>query len=234
MLLPVMVCYLHSLKCMQQTAPITADFAFCWEDKKCDKPCSNRERKLLFCWRAMLDKDARTPRFCDPCEYRLKWVRGEYTVDAFVKKYNRRSRARDVKKVLVIDDDPHILYALEDTVTHLGFECVSACDAEDGLVLARGIRPDLIVTDIILPKFDGFELCRRLQINPATSGIPVIIVTARDRKKDAQDGLELGARAFLRKPFRSSELSDHIQTALLESGPARPLQPFPPVAERSQ
>lgn len=210
-----MVCYLHISSFMEECA----DFAFCWEDKKCDKPCSTRERKVLFCWRATLDNDPRTPRFCDPCEYRLKWVRGEYTVEAFVKKYNRRSRPRDVRKVLVIDDDPHILFALEDTVRHLGFESVSACDAEDGLVLARGIQPDLIVTDVILPKFDGFELCRRLRDDPATSGIPVIIVTARDRKKDAQEGLELGARAFLVKPFRSSELSGHIQTALQETAP---------------
>jgi CheY-like chemotaxis protein len=210
-----MVCDLHISPGMEECA----DFAFCWEEKKCDKPCSTRERKVLFCWRATLDNDPRTARFCDPCEYRLKWVRGEYTVDAFVKKYNRRSHPRDVQKVLVIDDDPHILFALEDTVRHLGFECVSACDAEDGLVLARGIQPDLIVTDVILPKFDGFELCRRLRDDPATSRIPIIIVTARDRKKDAQEGLELGVKAFLVKPFRSSELSGHIQTALQETAP---------------
>lgn len=166
----------------------------------------------------MLEKDARTPRYCDPCEYRLKWVRGEYSVEAFVSKYNRRSTTRKGKRVLVIDDDPHVLFALEDSVRHLGFECVSACDAEDGLVLARGIKPDLIVTDIILPKFDGFDLCRRLRENPDTRNIPVIIVTARDRRKDMAEGKEIGARAFLIKPFRSSELSRHIQSAL--SGPA--------------
>lgn len=202
---------------MEKTAEPITDVAFCWENKECDKPCSNRERGILFCWRAMLDKDARIPESCDSCEYRLKWVRGEYTVNAFVKKYDRRSRPRDTQKVLVIDDDPHILFALEDTVHHLGFECVSASNAEDGLILARAVRPDLIVTDINLPRFDGFELCRRLQDDPATSRIPVIIVTARTRKRDVQEGLELGARAFLVKPFRSSELSGHIQTVLQET-----------------
>jgi len=198
------------------------DFAFCWEEKECDKPCSTRERRILFCWRAMLEKDARTPRYCDPCEYRLKWVRGEYTVEDFVTKHNRRSAPRDVKKVLVIDDDPHILYALEDTVRHLGFECVSACDGEDGLVLALGVRPDLIITDLILPKFDGFDLCRRLRDNSATRTIPVIIVTARDRKKDAAEGRDLGAKAFLVKPFRSTELSGHIRRVLEVPAPSAP------------
>ena len=109
-------------------------FAFCWEEKKCDKPCSIRERRVLFCWRAMSEYDSRTPRYCDPCGYRRKWVDGEYTVEAFVEKYNRRSSPRRGKKVLVIDDDPHILYALEETVRHLGHECVSACDAEDEVI----------------------------------------------------------------------------------------------------
>jgi CheY-like chemotaxis protein len=194
-------------------------FAFCWEEKKCDKPCSIRERRVLFCWRAMIEYDSRTPRYCDPCGYRRKWVDGEYTVEAFVEKYNRRSSPRRGKKVLVIDDDPHILYALEETVRHLGHECVSACDAEDGLVMAKGIRPDLIITDIILPKFDGFDLCRRLRDNPGTRDTPVIIVTARDRKKDADHGKEVGARAFLVKPFSPGELSRHIDRILTSVSP---------------
>ncbi len=189
------------------------NFAYCWEEKACEADCSVRERQVLFCWRARID-NFEMPRHCDSCDYRQKWVRGEYSVEAFVRKYNRRAARRNDTKVLVIDDDPHILYALEETVRNLGYEPVSAIDGEDGLILAMGIVPDLIITDIVMPKVDGFALCARLREDPRTSHIPVIIVTARDRKTDADRVRSLGTEAFLIKPFRASDLSDHITRVL--------------------
>ena len=200
------------------------NFAFCWEDKGCEANCSIRERQVLFCWRARVE-DSESPLHCDSCDYRQKWVRGEYSVEAFVQKYNRRAARRRDIKVLVIDDDPHILFALEETVRNLGHEPVSAIDGEDGLVLARGIIPDLIITDIVMPKIDGFALCTLLREDPRTRHIPVIIVTARDRKADADRGRSLGTEAFLVKPFRASELSDHITRVL--APPERPFSPYP-------
>ena len=200
------------------------NFAFCWEEKGCEGSCSVKERQVLFCWRARIE-DFEMPRQCDSCDYRLKWVRGDYSVEAFVQKYNRRAARRRDTKVLVIDDDPHILYALEETVRNLGHEPVSAIDGEDGLVLARGIIPDLIITDIVMPKVDGFALCTQLREDPRTRHIPVIIVTARDRKTDADRGRTLAAGAFLVKPFRASDLSDHITQAL--SPPERQSSPCP-------
>jgi CheY-like chemotaxis protein len=189
------------------------NFAYCWEDRDCGESCSVRERQVLFCWRARID-GFQIPRHCDSCDYRMKWVRGEYSVEAFVQKYNRRAARRRERKVLVIDDDPHILFALEETVRNLGHQPVSAVNGEDGLVLARGIIPDLIITDIVMPKVDGFALCTRLREDPRTSHIPVIIVTARDRKSDADRGRSLGTEAFLIKPFRACDLSDHIMRVL--------------------
>jgi twitching motility two-component system response regulator PilH len=200
------------------------NFAYCWEDKGCQGTCSVRERQVLFCWRARLE-DHEMPRPCDSCDYRMKWVRGEYSVEAFVEKYNRRDRRRRERKVLVIDDDPHILYALEESVRNLGYEPVSAIDGEDGLVLARGILPDLIITDIVMPKVDGFALCTLLREDPKTRHIPVIIVTARDRKTDADRGRSLGTEAFLVKPFRARDLSDHITRVL--APPAASLSNYP-------
>jgi PleD family two-component response regulator len=189
------------------------NFAYCWEEMGCEGDCSVRERQVLFCWRARIESSD-VPRHCDACDYRQKWVRGEYSVEAFVQKYNRRAARRRDTKVLVIDDDPHILFALEEIVRSLGHEPVSAIDGEDGFVLARGIIPDLIITDIVMPKVDGFALCTLLRENPRTRHIPVIIVTARDRKTDADRGRSLGTEAFLVKPFRANELSDHITRIL--------------------
>jgi twitching motility two-component system response regulator PilH len=197
---------------------------FCWEEKGCEDSCSVRERRVLFCWRARIE-NFDVPRHCDSCDYRMKWVRGDYSVDAFVKKYNRRAARRHETKVLVIDDDPHILFALEELVRDLGYEPVSAIDGEDGLVLARGIIPDLIITDIVMPKVDGFALCTLLREDPKTRHIPVIIVTARDRKADADRGRSIGTEAFLVKPFRASVLSDHITRVL--APPPPPVSGFP-------
>jgi CheY-like chemotaxis protein len=150
----------------------------------------------------------------------MKWVRGDYSVEGFVEKYNRRSARREETKVLVIDDDPHILFALEESVRNLGYEPVSAIDGEEALVLARGILPDLIITDIVMPKVDGFSLCTLLREDPRTRNIPVIIVTARDRKVDADRGRSLGTEAFLVKPFSARDLAGHIRRILTPPAPA--------------
>jgi len=193
------------------------DFAFCWQFKECSRECAVRERRMLFCWRYRCDENL-SPRPCDNCDYRLKWVRGEFSVDAFVALYNRRTAPRTRKKVLVVEDDPSILYALEEAVRYLGFDCVSACDGEEGLILARGIKPDLIITDLIMPKVDGFQLCSRLREESETRKIPVIVVTGRDRKKDRETGASIEVEAYLVKPFRSSDLTGHISRLLPQAG----------------
>lgn len=189
-------------------------FAFCWEDRNCDRECSARRRQVLFCWRAHLRHDRHSAHRCDDCGYRAKWVRGSYSVKDFLADHDRRRVPRTRKKVLVIDGDPHILFALEETVGYLGHDCISAGDGEDGLVLAKGVRPDLIVTDVILPKFDGYNLCRCLRDDPATRHTPVIVVTTRDRKKDVDDYRAIGAEALIVKPFRAGELAERIEGVL--------------------
>ena len=91
--------------------------------------------------------------------------------------------------MLVVDDEPNILFALEETVRDLGFECIAACDGEDALVIARGARPDLIITDVIMPRLNGFELCEKLKADEATRDIPVVMVTVRAGERDSEPGL---------------------------------------------
>ena len=145
-------------------------------------------------------------------------MRGEFSVDAFVGRHNRRSAPRIRKKVLVVEDDPSILYALEETVRYLGLDSISACDGEEGLILARGIKPDLIITDLVMPKVDGFQFCSRLRKDSGTRKIPVIVVTGRDRKKDRESAASVDVAAYLVKPFRSSDLSGHISRLLPKTG----------------
>ena len=124
-------------------------------------------------------------------------------------------RASRVKpRVLVIDDEPSILFAFEETVRHLGYDCVSAMDGEEGLTLVRSVRPDLVVTDLVLPRLDGFSLLRNLRRVPETRHLPVIVVTARSSRLDRKLCRDHGASALLMKPFSVRELTHHITQAL--------------------
>jgi putative two-component system response regulator len=90
----------------------------------------------------------------------------------------------------------------------------SAYDGESALAMAASHRPDLILLDVDLPQLDGFEACRRLGTNPATTNIPIIFLTADSITADKVKGLELGAIDYITKPFRPEELRARIRAAL--------------------
>lgn len=169
---------------------------------------------MLFCWLLARQEGLRSATDCEQCDYRQRWVRGELNTRDFVKRFDRRKLPRHTRKILVVDDEPNILYALEEAVRGKGYECISACDGEEGLIMARGIRPDLIITDVIMPKIDGYEFCERLKQDPETSKIPVIIVTVRASEKDIRHGSQSGADAYLTKPFQVHELEGKIDLLL--------------------
>jgi len=195
-------------------------FSYCWDYRDCRDTCSVREQEVLFCWRDRQNQSVEVSQNCEECGYRQKWLSGDFRVRNFLERFERRSSPRTMKRVLAVDSDPHILFALEDLVSYLGHQCVTAADGEEGMLLAEETTPDLLVTDLLLPKLDGFQLCLRLQDNPKTRHIPFIIVTTRNLRKDAEMVRGLGAAAYLVKPFRSSELADHIDRALSVVHPA--------------
>ena len=105
-------------------------FRSCWEYKSCNRPCPVRESGALFCWRALTkEHDAPVDR-CAACDYRRKWIDGEFSVLECVQRSERRIRSRSTVKVLVVDDEPYIRFALEETVTAEGYECLPADDGE--------------------------------------------------------------------------------------------------------
>jgi CheY-like chemotaxis protein len=193
-------------------------FSFCWEHLGCTRECPVREVKALFCWRTQLNAGRTTAEQCAACAYRQAWVRGEIAAADYVKEHERRGRPRTTRRILVVDDEPNILYALEETVHDLGFECIAACDGEDALVIARAARPDLVITDVIMPGLNGFELCERLKADEATRGIPVVMVTVRAGARDKSQGAAVGADAYLTKPFHLTELQQLIDTLLPPRG----------------
>jgi len=120
--------------------------------------------------------------------------------------------------VLVVDDEPNILFALEETVRDLGFECIAACDGEEALIIARGVRPDLIITDVIMPGSTATSLCEKLKSDESTRSIPIVMVTVRAGDKDVKEGATAGADAYLIKPFHLTDLQKVIDQLLKLSG----------------
>jgi len=189
-------------------------FEFCWEHAGCSRECRVRDIQVLFCWHLAVSEGRTTKEECEACSYRQRWASGELTTADFVSVRERRSKRRQARRVLVVDDEPNILYALEETVRDLGFECIAACDGEEALIIARGVRPDLIITDVIMPRLNGYELCSRLKAEEATSSIPVVMVTVRAGDKDHRKGSSSGADAYLVKPFHLTDLKEIIDQLL--------------------
>jgi len=115
-------------------------------------------------------------------------------------------------KVLAVDDDPINLSVLFNYLSEMGLTVVTAQDGESALEQIEYERPDIILLDILMPDMDGFEICRHLKANPATSDIPVIFMTALIDVGDVIKGFEIGAVDYITKPFHQKELLARITT----------------------
>jgi len=117
-------------------------------------------------------------------------------------------------KVLVVDDEPDALELIEFNLKAAGFDIVTALDGAEALRKARSVVPNLIVLDLMLPEVDGLEVCKILRRDPATSAIPVIMLTAKASELDRVLGLELGADDYITKPFSPRELVLRVKNLL--------------------
>jgi DNA-binding response OmpR family regulator len=117
----------------------------------------------------------------------------------------------DVARILVVDDEPKIVQLVRDYLERAGFAVSTARDGNEALMRAHQERPDLIVLDLGLPQLDGLEVTRRLRRD---SGVPIIMLTARDDETDKVVGLELGADDYVTKPFSPRELEARVRAVL--------------------
>ncbi len=115
------------------------------------------------------------------------------------------------KKVLIIDDDKQICKILRDYFEFEGFEVVLAEDGKEGMKKARQEEPDIIILDIMLPKMDGWKVCKNLRTSYNT---PIIMLSAKDKDADRINGLEMGADDYVTKPFSPKEVVVRAQTVL--------------------
>ena len=112
-------------------------------------------------------------------------------------------------KVLIVEDERAIVEILKFNLTREGYEALEALDGETGLSLARSADPDLILLDVMLPKMDGFAICKALRAEG--SAVPIIMLTAREEENDKVFGLEAGADDYITKPFSMRELLARVK-----------------------
>ena len=115
------------------------------------------------------------------------------------------------KKILIVDDEKNIVDILKFNLKKDGFDTIEAYDGEQALNLALSQKPDLILLDIMLPKMDGFTVCRKLR---QTMETPIIMLTAKEEEVDKVLGLELGADDYITKPFSPRELIARVKANL--------------------
>jgi DNA-binding response OmpR family regulator len=119
------------------------------------------------------------------------------------------------RRVLVVDDEPYIQKILSFKLRLTGLDPVEASSGEEALRLVREAGPDLVLLDVSLtPGLTGFDVCRILKENPATSGIPIIMLTARTLPAERDLGIRLGAASYVTKPFSTKVLVQEIEKAL--------------------
>jgi DNA-binding response OmpR family regulator len=123
-------------------------------------------------------------------------------------------------QILLADDEPDLVWAVQQNLCAEGYEVLVAYDGEEALALARLHHPDLIVLDIVMPRLDGLRVCHRLRQDPDLAAVPILFLTERSAIEDRVRGLEGGGDDYVAKPFDLRELKARIRVLLRRSRPA--------------
>ena len=117
-------------------------------------------------------------------------------------------------KILVADDSPTELQLMVEPLIAQGYQVITAANGNEALKTAQQERPALILLDVLMPGKNGFQVCRQLKADPATSDIKVIMVSSKSQESDRFWGLKQGADEYLAKPFNDEELLNHISALI--------------------
>ena len=120
------------------------------------------------------------------------------------------------QRILIVDDEVELVKAIQIRLEQAGYEALFAYDGQEGLEKAHKEKPDLIILDLMLPKMDGYWVCDLLKRDKRYNNIPIIIFTARAQESDIKMGQEVGADAYITKPFEYQVLLDKIKELLKE------------------
>ena len=118
------------------------------------------------------------------------------------------------KKILVVDDEPHILRSLTFVLKKEGYDVSSATNGEEALAKIRESKPSLMFLDVMMPKKNGYEVCQEVKGDPSLSGICIIMLTAKGQEADREKGLSLGSDEFVTKPFSPMKVVERVREIL--------------------
>ncbi len=125
----------------------------------------------------------------------------------------REGRAH-AKSVLVVDDEPNIVLSLEFLMQQAGFDVRVARDGEQALAAMREKTPDLVLLDVMIPRGDGYGVCKAVRANPAWRDVRIIMLTAKGRDSEREKGIALGADDYITKPFSTREVVARVKELL--------------------
>jgi DNA-binding response OmpR family regulator len=109
-------------------------------------------------------------------------------------------------RILIVDDEPNIVLALELLMKKEGFEVHAVDDGEKAIHAVGEFRPDLVLLDIMMPKLDGYEVCQRIRSDASLKNVRIIMLTAKGREVEKEKGLALGVDSYITKPFSTREV----------------------------
>jgi CheY-like chemotaxis protein len=118
------------------------------------------------------------------------------------------------KRILLVDDSKTVLLVERMILARGEYDVLTAGDGEEGIAKARAERPDLILMDVVMPRMDGFEACRRLRADADTRRIPIILVTTRGEAPNVEQGYASGASEYVTKPIDGLELLTKVKSCL--------------------
>lgn len=118
------------------------------------------------------------------------------------------------KKILLVDDSNTVLMMEKMLLAGCGYDIAVARDGEEGVAMAERERPDLILLDLVMPKMDGLEACKRIRAQPSTSAIPIVMVTTRSEADKMEDSYRSGCNDYVNKPINNAELLAKVRSIL--------------------
>lgn len=121
-----------------------------------------------------------------------------------------------MKRILAVDDEPHILKLISFSLRSHGFDVIEASDGLSAVSVARDEHPDLILLDVMMPALDGYEACRRIKADPETAEIPIFMLTAKTQASEHEIGYAAGAHNYITKPFTPKDLVARVESFFAE------------------
>jgi DNA-binding response OmpR family regulator len=122
-------------------------------------------------------------------------------------------------RVLIVEDERHIIESLTFVLEREGFEVEHVLDGEAAMARLRAAPPDLVILDVMLPRLNGFEVLKRVRADPALAGLPVMVLTAKGQQQDRRMAEQIGVEGFMTKPFSNREIVEAVRRVAAKAAP---------------